>query len=114
MTADTKGQRRYGFVIGLVTGTLVGAGLTAWLAPRAASELRARVTDSARRVRREASGRYQVTSARVDEAVDDLARKGRGVRNVVADAIVRGAHEVERHAKAAKGDADGAKQAPPV
>lgn len=111
MTADTQRHRRYGFMMGLVTGTLVGAGLTAWLAPRAASELRARVTDSARRVGREASGRYQVTAAHV---VGGLARKGRGVRNEVADAIVRGAHEVERHAKAAKGDVDGAKQAPPV
>jgi gas vesicle protein len=114
MTADTQGQRRYGFVIGLVTGTLVGAGLTAWLAPRAASELRARVTDSARRVRREASARYQVTSDRVAGAVDGFARKGRGVRNDVADAIARGAHEVERHATAARGDADGGKQSPPV
>ncbi|OFW18846.1 MAG: hypothetical protein A3H97_14345 [Acidobacteria bacterium RIFCSPLOWO2_02_FULL_65_29] len=48
MNAHTQAHRDYGFAIGLLTGTFVGADLAMWFAPRVASELRRRVTDSAR------------------------------------------------------------------
>jgi len=104
MTTDTQNRRDYSFLIGLLTGTFVGAGLAIWLAPRAASELRQRVTDSARALSNRASERYQQVSTRVGEAVDDLTKKGQSVRDDVANAVVRGAHEVERVATAAKTD----------
>lgn len=111
MNAQMQEHRDYGFVIGLLTGTFVGAGLAIWLAPRLASELRERMTDSARSLGKRASDQYQQASARVGEAVDELARKGQGVRNDVAGAVARGAHEVargahevERYATAAKSD----------
>ena len=44
----TQEHGDYGFVIGLVAGTVVGAGLMMWLAPRTGSELRQRMADSAR------------------------------------------------------------------
>jgi hypothetical protein len=56
-------RRRQGFLLGLLTGTAVGAGLALWLVPRAAA--------------------------------DELGRKGRKVRDDVAGAVARGAHEVE-------------------
>jgi len=102
MNAHTHEHRDYGFVIGLVTGTFVGAGLMMWLAPRMASELRQRMTDSARSLGQRAAEQYQQASTRVGEAVDELARKGQGVRDDAADAVARGAHEVERYATAAK------------
>jgi len=95
-------HRGYSFVIGLLTGTFVGAGLAMWLAPRSASELRQRVTDSAMRFKKRASEQYQQASTGVGEAVDELTRKGRDARDNVADAVARGAHEVERYATAAK------------
>ena len=111
MDAHTQENRDYGFVVGLLTGTFVGAGLMMWLAPRAASELRRRVTDSAKDLSSRASEQYQQASTRVGEAVDELTRKGQGVRDDVADAVARsahevarGAHEVERYATAAKSD----------
>jgi gas vesicle protein len=104
MNGLTREQSGYGFVIGLLTGTCIGAGLAMWLAPRSASELRQRVTDSAMRLRKSASEQYQQAAARVGEAVDDLTRKGRDARDDVADAVARGAHEVERYAAAAKTD----------
>jgi gas vesicle protein len=73
-------RRDHGFIIGLLTGTCVGAGLMLWLAPRMVIELRQRVTDS----------------------VDNLARKGQSIRDEVADRVAHGAHEVERFARAAK------------
>jgi gas vesicle protein len=104
MNAQTQEHRDYGFAIGLLTGTFVGAGLMLWLAPKLTSELRQRVTDSANNLGRQASERYQQASARVGDAVDELTRKGQHVRDEVADAVARGAHEVERYATAAKSD----------
>lgn len=99
MNTPTQEPRDYRFVIGLLAGTVVGAGLAMWLAPRSASELRERLTNSARSLGRRAADRYQEASTRVGEAVDELTRKGQGVRDDVADAVAHGAHEVERSAR---------------
>jgi gas vesicle protein len=104
MNTHTQEHRDYGFVIGLLTGTFVGAGLMMWLAPRSGSELHDRMTDSARSLGQRASEHYQQASTRVGEAVDELTRKGQGVRDDVAEAVALGAHEVERYAAAAKSD----------
>jgi gas vesicle protein len=104
MNAHTQEHRDFGFVIGLLTGTVVGAGLMIWLDPRTASELRRRTTDSARNLGKRASQQYQQVSTRAGEAVDELTRKGQDVRDDVAEAVARGAHEVERYATAAKSD----------
>jgi len=95
-------DRDYGFVVGLLTGTFVGAALLWRLAPKASAELRQRVGDSAKDLRTRASRQYDEASARAGEVVDDLTRKGLAVRDDVADAVARGAHEVERYATAAK------------
>ena len=100
MDTQTQGHRDYGFVIGLMTGAFVGAGLALWLAPRGASELRERMTDSARNLGERASERFHEVNARVGEAVDELTRTGQGVRDEVAGVVARGAREVERFATA--------------
>jgi gas vesicle protein len=104
MNAHKQEGRDYKFVIGLFTGTVVGAGLAMWLVPRLASELRERATDSARSFGQRASAQYQQASTRVGEAVGELTRKGQGVRDDVAEAVARGARELERYAAAAKSD----------
>jgi gas vesicle protein len=104
MTLQTQERRSYGFAMGLFAGTFVGAGLAMWLAPRMASELGARITDSAKGLGLQASEQFEQASSRVGEAVSELTRKGQDVRDDVADAVARGAHEVERYATAAKGD----------
>ena len=102
MTLDTQGRCGGGFLIGLMAGTAIGAGLALWLVPRAAAEARHRLTDSARAVRNRAVDGYRQVSTRVVDTVEDLTNKGQGVRNDVAEAVVRGAREVERLANAAK------------
>lgn len=104
MNAYVKEHRDNGFAIGLLTGTFVGAGLALWLGSRSAAELRRRMTDSARNLGQRASDRYQQASARVGDAVDEITRKGQDARDHAADAVARGAHEVERYATAAKSD----------
>jgi gas vesicle protein len=96
------GRPDYGFAIGLLTGTFVGAGLALWFAPRLAAELRERVTDSAKNLGQRVSDRYDQVTARIVKATDDVTRKGQDVRDDVADVVAHGAHEVERYAKAAK------------
>ena len=102
MNANTQEHRDYGFVMGLLAGTVVGAGLAMWLAPRAASELSRRLTDSAKGLGDRASEQYQRASDRVGEAVDQLTQKGQDVRDEVADRVARGARKVERYATGAR------------
>jgi len=104
MTLQTQERRSHDFAIGLLTGTFVGAGLALWLAPRMASELGERMTDSAKDFGRHASEQFEEASSRVGEAVDNLTSKGQDVRDDVAEAVARGAREVERYAIAAKSD----------
>jgi gas vesicle protein len=103
MNTDTQDRRDHSLLIGLLTGTFVGVGLAIWL-PRLASELRQRMTDSARELSRLASDRYQEMSARAEATVDDLTKKGQTVRDGMADAVIRGAGEVARQATALKAD----------
>jgi gas vesicle protein len=104
MSTDTQGQYSYAFVCGLAAGTFIGAGLIMWLAPRSGSELRQRMTASARDFGARASKQYREASGRVTEVVDDITRKGQQVRDEVAGAVARGAHEVERYATNSQGD----------
>jgi gas vesicle protein len=98
-----------GFFFGLVTGGVIGAGLAIVFAPRLASELRRRVTDSAGDLSDAARQTYEDAAVRVSEAVDrvtgtvdDVTRRGQSVRDDVADAVARGAREVEEFAMASK------------
>jgi gas vesicle protein len=102
--ASTTEHRNYGFVIGMLAGTFVGAGLALWLAPRTAGELRQRMNESATRLGKRASDKYQQASAGVGETVAELTRKGRSARDGVASVVARGAHEVERYATSVKSD----------
>jgi gas vesicle protein len=102
MNANTQEHRDYGFAIGLLAGTFVGAGLMMWFAPRVRSEVRQRLADSATDLGKRASEQYEQASARVGEAVDELTRKGQGVRDNIADTVIRGARQTESYATAAK------------
>lgn len=101
---NTTAHRDFAFMIGLAAGTVVGAAMMLWLAPRTAAELRQRVSASARSLSKRATDQFERANAHVGEAVDTLARKGKNVRNDVADAVARGAHNVERLATAARSD----------
>ncbi len=93
MENPTRTSRDHRLAVGFVAGAAVGAGLMMWLAPRATSELRQRVTGAVKGLRKRASDRYEDASAHVDEVMDEAA-----------EAVARGAREVERRAKAAKSD----------
>jgi gas vesicle protein len=91
-----------GFLLGLVAGTLVGAGAAVWLAPRMRAAIRQRATDSASALGAKASKRYKAASRLAGDALDDLTHRGQRVRDDVADAVAHGADEVSRRATALK------------
>jgi gas vesicle protein len=93
----------YKFVLGLMAGSLFGAALAMWFAPPG-SVVREQLSGAATRMGERASGHFQDASARLGEAVDELAQKGREVRDDLAASVARGAHDVERRATAVRTD----------
>ena len=101
MNRQPQNDGNTGLLIGLIAGGVIGAGLAIAFAPRIA-QLRRRVTASAADLRQTASQRYQEVSTRVAGVVDDVAAKGQTVRDDIADAVGRGARQVEHLAMASK------------
>ncbi|HSL20854.1 MAG TPA: YtxH domain-containing protein [Vicinamibacterales bacterium] len=58
------------FLMGLLAGTVLGAGLGMLFAPRAGSELRSQLSDQAGRLRNTASDAYQQASDKVSHFVE--------------------------------------------
>ncbi|MBE3123608.1 MAG: YtxH domain-containing protein [Planctomycetes bacterium] len=103
-TSPVQETRDHRFLMGLIAGAVLGAGLGLLLAPRAAVELRRRLAGSAKSLGNTASERYQQASARVDAAAKEVTSKGQAIRDSLADTVVRGAQKVERYATEAKTD----------
>ncbi len=82
-----------GFIMGLLTGTVLGAGLGMLFAPKSGSELRGQISDTATRVGSAASENYQ----KVADKAGNLAERGRGVMGRARDAVSRGAEEAKRY-----------------
>ena len=103
---DNNTKRGGSFLMGLITGSAMGAALAIYFSPRLALELRQRVADSTTGLRNAASDRFQGVATRVADVVervadvaDDVSRRGQAARDDVADAVARGAHEVGRGAR---------------
>ena len=77
-----------GFLVGLIAGGAVGAGLAIALAPRLRAELRQRVKTSATGVGHAASQSYREASSRVAGVVDGVTARGQAARDDVAQALV--------------------------
>ncbi len=95
---EEEGGGGSGFMVGLLTGTVLGAGLGMLFAPKSGSELRGQISESASNVSRVASEQYQ----KVASKATDLAEKGREIGRDVAgrarDAVNRGTEEAKRYA----------------
>ena len=77
------------FLMGLLAGTVLGAGLGMLLAPKAGSELRGAIGQQARNFGNKASEQYR----RASESATGWAEKGREFVNQARDAVSRGAEE---------------------
>jgi len=83
------------FVIGLLTGTVLGAGLAMLFAPKSGSELRSQISEQAGSLANAAQDKYR----RVSGAAGDLAQRGRNLYDKARDAVSRGAEEAQRYVR---------------
>jgi gas vesicle protein len=88
-----------GFMMGLLTGTVLGAGLGMLLAPKAGSELRGALGEQARNLGNLASDGYR----RASDQAGDLKEKGREFVDKAREAVSRGADEARSYASGATG-----------
>ena len=88
-----------GFMMGLLTGTVLGAGLGMLLAPKAGSELRGAIGEQARNLGTAASEQYR----RASEAAGTLAERGRDMVDKAREAVNRGADEARSYASGTTG-----------
>jgi gas vesicle protein len=85
------------FVIGLLTGTVLGAGLGMLFAPKSGSELRGRLSEHAGNLANTASEGYR----RASEAAGEWADRGRELYDKARDAMSRGVDEAQRYTREA-------------
>ena len=83
-----------GFMMGLLTGTVLGAGLGMLLAPKAGADLRGQISEQARQFGTKASEQYR----RASDTASSWAGRGREFVNQARDAVSRGAEEARGYA----------------
>jgi gas vesicle protein len=88
-----------GFIMGLLAGTVLGAGLGMLLAPKSGSDLRGQIGEQARTISNKASEQYR----RASETAGEWAERGRDMMNQARNAVARGAEEVRTHTGANTG-----------
>src|SRR3954469_25468026 len=91
------------FVMGLLTGTVLGAGLGMLFAPKAGSELRGQLSEQAGNLANAAQDQYR----RVSDAAGDIADRGRDMYDKARDAVSRGSEEAQRYVREATGSSSG-------
>jgi len=83
------------FVIGLLTGTVLGAGLGMLFAPKSGAELRSKLQDQAGNIANTASEGYR----RASESAGQWAERGRDVYNKASEVVAKGAEEAQKFAR---------------
>jgi len=96
---DNEGGGGGGFMMGLLTGTVLGAGLGMLLAPKAGSELRGALGEQARNLSNAASEQYK----HARETAGTWAERGREMVDKARDAVNRGADEARNYASGSTG-----------
>jgi gas vesicle protein len=91
---DNEGSGGGGFMLGLLTGTVLGAGLGMLLAPKAGAELRGAIGDQAKTWGNVANEQYKKAS----ETAGTWAEQGRDLVNKAREAVTRGADEARAYA----------------
>src|SRR6185369_458029 len=96
---DNEGGGGGSFVMGLLTGTVLGAGLGMLFAPKSGSELRNQLSTQAGNLANSASDGVR----RAQETAGEWADRGREMYDKARDAVSRGADEARNYAREATG-----------
>jgi len=91
------------FVMGLLTGTVLGAGLGMLFAPKAGSELRNQISEQANNFANTASEQYRRATETAGEWAERSKEVGRDVYDKARDAVARGTDEAQRYVRDAGG-----------
>lgn len=97
-----------GFMMGLLTGTVLGAGLGMLLAPRAGKELRDQIGEQAKNLGSMATDQYKKAS----ETATTWAERGRDFVDRARDAVQRGAEETREYGSGTTGSTYGSASGP--
>src|SRR5215212_721095 len=100
---DNEGSGGGSFVMGLLTGTVLGAGLGMLFAPKAGSELRGQLSEQAGNLANQASEGYRKAS----ESAGEWAERGRDIYGKAREAVAKGADEAQRYVRDAAGNVTG-------
>ncbi len=92
---ENEGGGGGSFVMGLLTGTVLGAGLGMLFAPKSGSELRNQLSEQAGNLANTASEGYR----RATETASQLADKGRGFVEQARGAMKSGVDEAQRYVR---------------
>jgi gas vesicle protein len=96
---ENEGGGGGSFVMGLLTGTVLGAGLGMLFAPKAGSELRNQLSEQAGNIANTASEGYR----RASETAGQIADRGRDIVDQTRDAVSRGVEEAKSYVRDATG-----------
>jgi gas vesicle protein len=102
------------FVMGLLTGTVLGAGLGMLFAPKAGSELRGQLSEQAGNLANTASEGYRKATESAGqwaqsgkEAANKWADRGKDVYDKAREAVNRGTEEAQRYVRDTAGGMSG-------
>jgi gas vesicle protein len=102
------------FVMGLLTGTVLGAGLGMLFAPKAGSDLRNQISEQAGTLANTASEGYRKATEvagegyrKATDAAGDWADRGRDIVGKAREAAVKGADEAQRYVRDAASSVTG-------
>jgi len=107
---DNEGSGGGSFVMGLLTGTVLGAGLGMLFAPKAGSELRGQISEQAGNLANQASEGYRKATEsagqwadKCRETANEWADRGKDVYGKAREAVAKGADEAQRYVQEATG-----------
>jgi gas vesicle protein len=107
------------FMMGLLTGTVVGVGLGLLLAPKTGSELRNQLSDQAGALANQAQEGYRKATESAGQwtekgkqAAGEWAERGKDLYGKAREAVSRGAEEAQRDVRDAAGTVTSATRAP--
>src|SRR5215510_13843055 len=92
---DNEGGGGGSFVMGLLTGTVLGAGLGMLFPPKSGSELRNQISEQAGSLANTASEGYR----KATETASEWADRGRKVYDRAKDSVAKGADEAQRYVR---------------
>lgn len=95
---ENEGSGGGSFVMGLLTGTVLGAGLALLFAPKAGSELRSQLSEQAGNLKIQAKDGIR----KVTENAAELADRGRDMYGKAKGAVAKGADEAKAYARDAQ------------